>query len=187
MVRIAINGFGRIGRCAFKIAFERRDAEIVAVNNRSGDPETFAHLLKHDSVYGLYDQEISADEKNIIVDSYNPSKLKDVLCVGDYGFILRKKDIINEVAFPNKYLEYLSSRLRIITTRFVNEVAFQVKTYNLGIVLDDVTDYQAVLDTIQEKRLSRVSFETLGSVLYYNSFERTLSSFMKYLNKSNVK
>ena len=67
MVRIAINGFGRIGRCAFKVAFERRDAEIVAINNRSGDPETFAHLLKHDSVYGLYDQEINADEKSIIV------------------------------------------------------------------------------------------------------------------------
>ena len=67
MVRIAINGFGRIGRCAFKIAFDRRDAEIVAVNNRSGDPKTFAHLLKHDSTYGLYDQEISADDKNLIV------------------------------------------------------------------------------------------------------------------------
>lgn len=67
MVRIAINGFGRIGRCAFKIAFDRRDAEIVAVNNRSGDPKTFAHLLKHDSVYGLYDQEVNFDEKNLIV------------------------------------------------------------------------------------------------------------------------
>ena len=67
MVRIAINGFGRIGRCAFKIAFDRRDAEIVAINNRSGDPKTFAHLIKHDSVYGTYEYEVNSDEKNIIV------------------------------------------------------------------------------------------------------------------------
>ena len=67
MVRLAINGFGRIGRCAFKIAFERRDAEIVAINSL-GDPGTFAHLLKYDSAYGVYDHEVSFDDKHIIVD-----------------------------------------------------------------------------------------------------------------------
>lgn len=67
MVRLAINGFGRIGRAAFKIAFERHDAEIIAVNSL-GDARTFAHLLKYDSVYGVYDHEISYDEKHIIVD-----------------------------------------------------------------------------------------------------------------------
>lgn len=67
MVRLAINGFGRIGRCAFKIAFERRDAEVIAINSL-GDPETFAHLLKYDSAYGVYDHEVSFDDKHIIVD-----------------------------------------------------------------------------------------------------------------------
>ncbi len=67
MVRLAINGFGRIGRCAFKIAFERRDAEIVAINSL-GDTKTFAHLLKYDSAYGVYDHEISYDDQHIIVD-----------------------------------------------------------------------------------------------------------------------
>lgn len=67
MVRLAINGFGRIGRCAFKIAFERRDAEVVAINSL-GDAKTFAHLLKYDSAYGVYDHEISCDDKHIIVD-----------------------------------------------------------------------------------------------------------------------
>ncbi len=67
MVRLAINGFGRIGRCAFKIAFERRDAEIVAINSL-GDPATFAHLLKYDSAYGVYDHEVGFDDKHIIVD-----------------------------------------------------------------------------------------------------------------------
>ena len=53
MVKIAINGFGRIGRCAFKIALDRRDTEIVAINNRSGSPELFSHLIKYDTIYGM--------------------------------------------------------------------------------------------------------------------------------------
>ncbi len=69
MVRLAINGFGRIGRAAFKIAFERRDAEVIAVNSL-GDPATFAHLLKYDSAYGVYDHEIDYDDKHIIVDGH---------------------------------------------------------------------------------------------------------------------
>lgn len=68
MVRLAINGFGRIGRCAFKIAFERRDAEVIAINSL-GDTKTFAHLLKYDSAYGVYDHDISYDDKHIIVDN----------------------------------------------------------------------------------------------------------------------
>ena len=69
MVRLAINGFGRIGRCAFKIAFERRDAEIIALNSL-GTPEVFAHLLKYDSAYGVYDHEVSFDDKHIIIDGH---------------------------------------------------------------------------------------------------------------------
>jgi len=64
--KVAINGFGRIGRNAFKIAFERPDLEIVAVNDLT-DTKTLAHLLKHDSSYGTYHQEVSFDEQNIIV------------------------------------------------------------------------------------------------------------------------
>lgn len=67
MVRLAINGFGRIGRSAFKIAFEREDAEIVAINT-IGSPAALAHLLKYDSAYGIYDHEVSYDENHIIVD-----------------------------------------------------------------------------------------------------------------------
>ncbi|MBI4033782.1 type I glyceraldehyde-3-phosphate dehydrogenase [Candidatus Saccharibacteria bacterium] len=64
--KIAINGFGRIGRNAFKIAFERPDLEIVAINDLT-DTKTLAHLLKHDSTYGAYQHEVSSDEQNIII------------------------------------------------------------------------------------------------------------------------
>lgn len=64
--RIAINGFGRIGRNAFKIAFDRNDVEIVAINDLT-DTKTLAHLLKHDSNYGAYAHDVSFDEQHIIV------------------------------------------------------------------------------------------------------------------------
>lgn len=65
--RIAINGFGRIGRNAFKVAFERSDIEIVAINDLT-DTKTLAHLLKHDSNYGTYHHEVGYDDGSIIVD-----------------------------------------------------------------------------------------------------------------------
>lgn len=64
--RIAINGFGRIGRNAFKVAFDRSDCEVVAINDLT-DTKTLAHLLKHDSNYGTYQYDVSYDETNIIV------------------------------------------------------------------------------------------------------------------------
>ncbi|MBO4854848.1 type I glyceraldehyde-3-phosphate dehydrogenase [Candidatus Saccharibacteria bacterium] len=67
MVRIAINGFGRIGRNAFKIAFDRNDAEIVAINDLTDAP-TLAHLLKYDSNYGIYSKDVHAEGEDLVVD-----------------------------------------------------------------------------------------------------------------------
>jgi glyceraldehyde 3-phosphate dehydrogenase len=64
--RVAINGFGRIGRNAFKVAFERSDIEIVAINDLT-DTKTLAHLLKHDSNYGEYPHKVGHDDTGIIV------------------------------------------------------------------------------------------------------------------------
>lgn len=67
MIRVAINGFGRIGRNTFKAAFGRlRDLEFVAVNDLT-DTKTLAHLLKHDTSYGLYDKKVKYDENNLYV------------------------------------------------------------------------------------------------------------------------
>ena len=65
--KIAINGFGRIGRNAFKIALNRDDIEVVAINDLV-TPQALAHLLKYDSTYGPYDREVSYDDSSIIVD-----------------------------------------------------------------------------------------------------------------------
>ena len=68
MVKVAINGFGRIGRNALKILLERHDVQVVAINDIT-DAATLAHLLKHDSSYGAYDKNVSAKENSIIVNT----------------------------------------------------------------------------------------------------------------------
>ena len=68
MVKVAINGFGRIGRNALKILLERHDVQVVGINDIT-DAKTLAHLLKHDSSYGTYDKKVSSTEKSIIINT----------------------------------------------------------------------------------------------------------------------
>lgn len=65
--KIAINGFGRIGRAAFKLALKKNNLEVVALNDLD-DNATLAHLLKYDTVYGRFDGEVSSSDDDIIVD-----------------------------------------------------------------------------------------------------------------------
>lgn len=103
-IRVAINGFGRIGRNAFKIALERSDIEIVAINDIA-DTKTLVYLLKHDSNYGLYkhdvtftDNEITIADKHIKVFS-NPNpvnlpwaQMSVDLVIESTGFFTNKED-----------------------------------------------------------------------------------------------
>jgi len=66
-INVAINGFGRIGRAAFKAMIERHpEINIAAINNLT-DPKTTAHLFKYDSCYGTYPEEVSYTDKSLIV------------------------------------------------------------------------------------------------------------------------
>jgi glyceraldehyde 3-phosphate dehydrogenase len=67
MIRIAINGFGRIGRRVFRLIQERNDMEIVAINDLA-DSKTLSHLLKYDSIHGVFKKSISSDNNHIVVD-----------------------------------------------------------------------------------------------------------------------
>lgn len=66
-IKVGINGFGRIGRQAFKIALEKKELEVVGINDLTA-PAVLAHLLKYDSVYHKFNHEIKSTEKSIIVD-----------------------------------------------------------------------------------------------------------------------
>ena len=67
MTKVGINGFGRIGREVFRVAFTNPDVEVVAVNDLT-DAETLAHLLKYDSVHGTFPYEVTVDGDCIVVD-----------------------------------------------------------------------------------------------------------------------
>lgn len=70
MTKIAINGFGRIGRSALKIILDRRDLEVVAINDPN-DPVILAQLLQYDSAYGTYDKKVSynAETKEMVINT----------------------------------------------------------------------------------------------------------------------
>lgn len=65
--RIAINGFGRIGRMAFRIALNKKDVEVVAINDLT-DSATLAHLLKYDSAQKRIENRVSSNKNGIVVD-----------------------------------------------------------------------------------------------------------------------
>lgn len=67
MVKIAINGFGRIGRLVFRAAWGQPEVEIVAVNDM-GDATVNAHLLKYDSVHGTWDKTVEAEDNYMLID-----------------------------------------------------------------------------------------------------------------------
>jgi glyceraldehyde 3-phosphate dehydrogenase len=66
-VKVAINGFGRIGRLVFRIANKRDDVDVVAINDIT-DAKTLAHLLKYDSVHGRFSGKVEAKDQAIVVD-----------------------------------------------------------------------------------------------------------------------
>ncbi|MBI2022682.1 type I glyceraldehyde-3-phosphate dehydrogenase [Candidatus Daviesbacteria bacterium] len=78
MLKVAINGFGRIGRSAFKVAVEKHSEalEIVAINDLTS-PQVLAQLLKYDSAYGVWSKEVSAEE--------HPSTASATLSTGSLG------------------------------------------------------------------------------------------------------
>ena len=67
MIRIAINGFGRIGRNTLKAGWDRKDVQFVAVNDLT-EPKILAHLLKYDSVFRQWPHEVGYDEHHVIID-----------------------------------------------------------------------------------------------------------------------
>lgn len=82
MIRVGINGFGRIGRRLFRLINERNDIEVVAINDLA-NAKTLAHLLKYDSIHGVLHEKVTSDDEHIIVNDraiklLNASHPKDI-------------------------------------------------------------------------------------------------------------
>jgi glyceraldehyde 3-phosphate dehydrogenase len=96
VARIAINGFGRIGRCIVRAAIERgeRDLDFVTVNDLT-DTKTLAHLLKYDSVHGTLEADVRATEKGIVVNG-KEIQVTAVKSPADLAHAANKVDLVLE-------------------------------------------------------------------------------------------
>lgn len=90
--RVAINGFGRMGRLALRAAWNSPAFDIVHINEIGGDAETAAHLLQFDSIHGTWDVPVSADQDSLIIDgkhvSYSSNEPLEKTPWGDLGIDL---------------------------------------------------------------------------------------------------
>jgi len=116
MKRIAINGFGRIGRAALKVIMDTPDLEIIAINDLLSI-ENAAYLLKYDSVYGRYDHEVTIQDGNLQVgnrkinylsekDPANlPWKEQDIeIVIESTGFFTNREDAEKHIHAGAKYV-----------------------------------------------------------------------------------
>jgi len=119
------------------------------------------------------------ESDRIIIDSYSGDEVRKVLCAGDYAFLLRGDYKTNHVAYPNKFLEYVSSGMRIIATNNVDDIARQIRDYSVGIIVDfddsllekiEVGDFDYLTDINKRNDLLKAT-----------SFETTLKPFVDYL------
>ncbi len=110
---------------------------------------------------------------DIIFDSYTPGELEKALCAADFAFLLRENCVTNNVAFPNKYLEYVKSGLKIITTPYLYEIADQIKKFKIGCLYDMKENTDSILNYIETAECD-VNENTINQVLALNSFENTL-------------
>ena len=128
----------------------------------------FSH--NHDEILKLV-----GNEKDIIVDSYQPTELSKALCAGDFAFLIRRDCVTNNVAFPNKFLEYVQSRMKIISTPFVFEIADQINRYDLGVIYD-FTDTSKVITYIKQAKLNDIKI--VRKILDECRFENRLKPFV---------
>jgi len=91
MIKVAINGFGRIGRPTFRRILDNHpDLEVVAINDLT-DTKTLAHLLKYDSLYGIYPREVKFSPNSLIVEGKDAKRPKDAERPKEFK-ILAEKD-----------------------------------------------------------------------------------------------
>jgi glyceraldehyde 3-phosphate dehydrogenase len=140
-MRIAINGFGRIGRIFFRLAFNKENFDIVAINDLS-DIENLAYLLKYDSVYGQYDKNVEVKDNKLIVEGRevlvfketDPSKLpwKDL----DIDLVVEATGFFTE--FEKAKMHLIAGAKRVVITAPAKDEITYTFTPNLERDLDKI-------------------------------------------------
>lgn len=119
-------------------------------------------------------------DNRFVLRSYKSDELSKALCACDYAFLIREDITTNHVAFPNKFLEYVKSYLKIIATAHVHDVADQINLYKLGFITD-LNNVDTLCSYIQASKDLSISPETIKEVLKINSFKVRLKEFAEQI------
>lgn len=123
MIKVGINGFGRIGRLALRAAWHWPKMEFVRINDVAGNSATLAHLLEFDSVQGTWQESISSDDQHILINgkSIQCSQEKEISAVdwSDCDVVIDATGVHRATAKLNQYLE--QGVKRVVVTAPVKE------------------------------------------------------------------
>ncbi|QRM88087.1 type I glyceraldehyde-3-phosphate dehydrogenase [Lacinutrix sp. WUR7] len=153
MIHVAINGFGRIGRRVFRLLQNNPNIQVVAINDLA-DARTLSHLLKYDSIHGIFNEDISCNENHIIVNNkniplLNKQKLEDINWKPyDIDFVIEATGKFKTTEALNLHIK--NGAKRVILS--VPPIEDDIKTVVLGV-------NEAILDGT-EKIISNASCTT---------------------------
>ena len=148
MLKVAINGFGRIGRASFKALLEKKNVEVVAINDLTDAP-TLAHLLKYDSVYGTYNKKVEAIKGNLVVagKKYQVFAEKDPKALPwkklGVDVVIESTGIFRDSASAGQHLT--AGAKKVIITAPCKEDKDDVKTFVLGVNAEMIKKTDAVI------------------------------------------
>jgi len=146
MIRVAINGFGRIGRRVFRLALEHSEIEIVAINDLA-DAVTLSHLLKYDSIHGVLNDFVSHSENNLIVNSksyplYNESIIHNI------PWSKHQVDVVIEATGKFKSVKELQQHINTGAKKVILSVPptdDDIKTIVLGVNESQLSDADNII------------------------------------------
>lgn len=145
MINVAINGFGRIGRRVFRLLQDHKNIQVVVINDLA-DAKTLSHLLKYDSIHGVFKGKISNDENHIIVNN-KKIPLQNERNIKSINWNPYKVDFVIEATGKFRTAEHLKHHIKNGASRVIltaPPIDDSIKTIVLG-VNDHILDSNDII------------------------------------------
>lgn len=175
-IRLGINGFGRIGKLVYRVAYGRDDIEVVAINNREMSPEFALHTLKYDSAHGIFDVPTKVKDGKLVIGKnvvslYNESDPANIPWKND------NVDVVVDCTGKFKTREELTPHLRNGAKRVVISAPGKDPTIPMFIMGVNNDKYRPEMDIISDASCTTNCLAPLAKVLNDNfGIERGIMS-----------
>lgn len=119
-------------------------------------------------------------DPNIILLNLEPNEVFEMLPAGDFAFFIREDLLLNNVAYPNKFLEYVASGMRIISTPFVYDIAEIIEENRIGYLVKNVGEStDSIVSYIEKVFNEPIDWEIRNNILKVEGFENTLEPLVR--------